>query len=145
MERLSEVFRGDHRRCETILAELEERAAVGEWASALTRFASFRSGIEKHMLVEEECLFPAVEAGGAPAALGLIGILRKGHRDLRVFLDELHDVLAAHDEEEFRHLVGPLRGLLQLHDQKEEAELYPAAEACLGDGGAAAVVRLVGG
>ena len=43
-------------------------------------------------------LFPAVKGG---AETVLTATLRKGHRDLPVFFDELNDALEAHDAEEY--------------------------------------------
>ena len=68
-------------------------------------------------------LFPAVEGGAETVTL------RKGHRDLPVFFDELNDALEAHDAEEYRRIAGATRALLARHDEKEEAELYPLAQA----------------
>ncbi len=144
MERLSEVFQRDHKRWEEVLTEVGRRVAAGEWAPAQAGFASFREGIEKHMAVEEQCLFPALEAQGGSAVNALTETLRKGHRDLRVFFDELQDVMAAHDEEEFGQIAATMRALLHHHDEKEETELYPAVESRLGDKGATAIARLAG-
>ena len=55
--------------------------------------------------------------------------LRKGHRDLPVFCDELNDALKAHDAEEYGRNAGAMRALLARRDEKEEAELYPLAQA----------------
>jgi hypothetical protein len=63
-------------------------------------------------------LFPAVEGGLKPCRAAL----RKGHRDLPVFFDELNDALEAHNAEEYGRIA--LCGALARHDEKEEAELY---------------------
>ena len=144
MGRLSEVFHDDHERWERALTEVGRRVATGEWEPALIDFAPFREGIEKHMTVEEQCLFPALDAHGGPASIALTEILRKGHRDLRIFFDELQEVIATHDEEEFRQIEATMRALLHRHDEKEETELYPAVELQLGDEGATAIARLTG-
>jgi hemerythrin-like domain-containing protein len=144
MGRLSEAFRRDHQRWEQALTDVQRRVAAGEWAPALARFAAFCDGIERHMAAEEQCLFSAFEAEAGPAGIALTETLRKGHRDLHVFFDELQDAMAAHDEEEFHRIASTMRALLRLHDEKEEAELYPAVEARLGEEGAAVIARLAG-
>jgi hypothetical protein len=68
-------------------------------------------------------LFPAV-AGAAETVL--TATLRKGHRDLPVFFD---DALEAHDAEEYGRIAGAMWALLSRLDDKEEAELYPLAQA----------------
>ena len=52
-------------------------------------------------------LFPAVEGG---AETVLTATLRKGHRDLPVFFDELNDALEGHDAEEYGRIAGAMRG-----------------------------------
>lgn len=58
-----------------------------------------------------------------------INCLRPGHRDLPVFFDELNDALEALDAEEYGRIARAMRALLARHDEKEEAELYPLAQA----------------
>jgi hypothetical protein len=49
-------------------------------------------------------LFPAVEGG---AETVLTATLRRGHRDLPVFFDELNDALEAHYAEEYGRIPAP--------------------------------------
>ena len=136
---IGEAFAHDHRRLEQALEQSAVEVGAGQWEAAAAAFAAFRRGIERHMEVEEQVLFPAVEDG---AETPLTAILRKGHRDLRVFFDEIGDALAARDGEEYGRIAASMRALLERHDEKEEAELYPAAQKRLGAGAAAAVGRL---
>ena len=71
-------------------------------------------------------LFPAVEDG---AETVLTATLRKGHRDLPVFFDELTDALEAHDAEEYAASPAPCGRCSPVTMSKEEAELYPLAQA----------------
>ena len=41
----------------------------------------------------------------------LTATLRKGHRDLPVFFDELNDAFEAHDREEYGRIAGAMRVL----------------------------------
>jgi hemerythrin-like domain-containing protein len=141
MSGIGEAFAHDHRRLERELEASAAHAGAGRWDEATAAFAGFRRGIERHMEVEEQVLFPAVEDG---AETPLTAILRKGHRDLRVFFDELDDALKARDAEEFARIVASMRALLERHDEKEEAELYPAAQTRLGAKAAAVAGRLDG-
>lgn len=114
-------------------------ARAGHWEDAADGFAAFRRDIERHMQVEEQVLFPAVEGG---AETPLTAILRKGHRDLRAFFDELDEALQTRDPEECARIATTMRSLLARHDEMEETELYPAAEARLGPAAAATAARL---
>jgi hypothetical protein len=81
---------------------------------------SNNNSLMRKMLRRRE-LFPAVKAV-------LTATLRKGHRDLPVFFDELNDAFEAHDAEEYGSIAGAMRALLARHDGKDEAELYPLAQ-----------------
>ena len=120
MQDIGEAFAHDHRRLEQALAASAAHAGAGRWDEAAAAFAIFRRGIERHMEVEEQVLFPAVEAG---AETPLTAILRKGHRDLRVFFDELDDALQARDAEECARITASIRALLERHDEKEVQSL----------------------
>jgi hemerythrin-like domain-containing protein len=141
MQSIGDAFARDHRRLEEVLETSAAHVDAARWDEAAQAFTHFRRGIERHMQVEEEVLFPAVEQG---AETPLTAILRKGHHDLRIFFDELDDALAARDAEEYRRIAATMRALLDRHDEKEEAELYPAAQARLGEKAKAAAERLGG-
>ncbi len=139
MPSIGEIFAHDHRRIERALEVSAALVDAARWDEAANAFATFRRGIEQHMRVEEQVLFPAVEEG---AETPLTAILRKGHRDLRVFFDELDDALKARDADEYGRIAVSIRALLERHDEKEEAELYPVAQARLGAEAAAVATRL---
>lgn len=141
MASLGDAFAHDHRRLEHALEASAAHVGAGRWNDAANAFGSFRRGIERHMQVEEQVLFPAVESG---TETPLTAILRKGHRDLRVFFDELGDALTARDTEEYARIATSMKALLARHDEKEEAELYPAAQERLGSEALTAVARLEG-
>lgn len=142
MEDIAQHFGRDHRRLEKALDAAAACAGAAQWTAAAAALADFRRGIEHHMEIEERDLFPAVENGAETA---LTATLRKGHRDLRVFFDELADALDAHDAGEFLRIARAMRALLARHDDKEEAELYPAAQARLGQRVATVIARLGSG
>ncbi len=136
---IGEAFGRDHRRLEEALEASATYVGTAQWAAAAAAFAEFRRGIEQHMEIEEQALFPAVEDGTETA---LTATLRKGHRDLRVFFEELNDALEARDAEEFGRIARTMQTLLARHDEKEESELYPAAQTRLGERVAAVIRRL---
>ncbi len=139
MSTINEAFAQDHRRLESALESSLAYVRAAEWDAASVALGLFRQGIERHMEAEEQMLFQAVEAG---AEIPLTAMLRKGHRDLRVFCDELDDALHAHDSDEYARVAASMRALLALHDDKEETELYPRAQAQLGINAAGAIARL---
>jgi hemerythrin-like domain-containing protein len=130
MADIGEAFGGDHQRLERLLEASAAHVRAGQWDAALASFSEFRRGIQQHMDIEEQELFPAVEGG---AQTPLTATLRKGHRDLRAFFDELDDALEARDAEEVGRINRTVRALLTRHDEMEERDLYPAAQARLGE------------
>ncbi len=139
MASLGDAFAHDHRRLEQALEVSAAHVGASRWDAAASAFAVFRRGIERHMQVEEQVLFPAVESG---TETPLTAILRKSHRDLRVFFDELEDALTARDAAEYARIAASMKALLARHDEKEEAELYPAAQERLGAEATKAAARL---
>lgn len=133
---IGKAFAQDHRRLEAELSGTFGSIEAADWRAASAGFARFRQGIERHIEIEEQVLFPAVENG---VETPLTAILRKGHRDLKVFFDEVEDAIQERDQGEALRNISAMRALLELHDKKEEAELYPAAQERLGEDGAASV------
>ncbi len=142
MTTIGKAFAQDHRRLEAELSGAFRSIEASDWQAASASFARFRVGIERHIEVEEQVLFPAVENG---LETPLTAILRKGHRDLKVFFDEVEDAILERDQDEALRVISAMRALLELHDKKEEAELYPVAQERLGAVGAAAISEALQG
>lgn len=84
------------------------------------------------MSTEEERLFPVYETRHGPDN-PLTGILRKGHRDLRGFFEEISETIAGQDFEEAAALMDTVSQILAHHDEKEEHEFYPAVAPLIPD------------
>jgi len=74
---VAEIFGWDHRRLDVLLADPKRSLAAGELAGAATLFSQFREGLGRHIVVEEEILYPtmdraAAEAGRLDALVGRI-------------------------------------------------------------------------
>lgn len=136
---IEQVLQHDHQQLEDLLDATSRSVHEQHWQHAAAQLEQFRHGlVDAHMAVEEKLVFPAFEAGDDPGAQALTAILRKGHQDLRVFLMEMADAIAAHDDDEFAALLRTVRALLKQHDSKEESELYPHVATMLPDQGRAA-------
>lgn len=139
MKSIEPIMRHDHQRLDALLEAAADAVSEQRWQDGAVLLERFRHGIvDGHMVVEETLLFPAFESQPGNADLALTAILRKGHQDLRVFLEEMAEAIAAHDDEEFAALLRTLRALLRQHDAKEESELYPHLAAIMPDQGRAA-------
>lgn len=137
---LKTVFSGHHRLLDGLFETAQTQVTTGDWADARTTFRNFRAAIERHMQTEEAILFPAYE-GAHGVDNPLTGILRKGHKDLRSFFDEIAEALDDADAEEAGALLGTAGQILLHHDAKEEEELYPATGPLLSEDTTATAAR----
>jgi iron-sulfur cluster repair protein YtfE (RIC family) len=128
----------DHQRLDGVLADVKQALRAADTARAAERFALFRGGLERHIVAEEEVLFPAFEAmPGAP--VGPTHVMRSEHADIRHHMAEIAERLASGSPEGIATPLASLTALLFAHNGKEERILYPtidrmaAAEGTLGE------------
>lgn len=122
---LTEGLTRHHRTLDKDLLKARHLASVPDREAAQGAFNLFRTAIENHMTTEETTLFPVYEAAqGKDNAL--TAILRKGHRDLRGFFEEIVETLSTNDSDETLALMDIVAHILHHHDEKEEQEFYPA-------------------
>ncbi|MCB1569217.1 MAG: hemerythrin domain-containing protein [Xanthomonadales bacterium] len=97
-----------------------EAALTGALRGDALRMRCLRNGLARHLVIEEELLFPAyLDAGGT---VGWVNGLCKEHTMLKRQLQALHDA------DHVRRFVM----LLEAHDEKEEQIVYPDIAARLG-------------
>jgi iron-sulfur cluster repair protein YtfE (RIC family) len=87
-------------------------------------FSQFKHGLQRHIVWEEDILFPIFEERTGMIDRGPTAVMRMEHRQIKECLEEIHSRLlngavTTADAEE-RLLL-----LLRLHNSKEEAVLYP--------------------
>ncbi|MEK6525701.1 MAG: hemerythrin domain-containing protein, partial [Nitrospirota bacterium] len=87
-------------------------------------FSEFKRGLQRHIVWEEEILFPLFEHRTGMEDRGPTAVMRTEHRQIKDFLEQIHDRIAKGETntDEFE------RGLLTVlsaHNQKEETILYP--------------------
>jgi hemerythrin-like domain-containing protein len=130
---VSELLGSDHRRLDAILAEVKRALAAGDLAGAAARFSAFREGLERHIVAEEQVLFPTFERATGLSGGGPTQVMRAEHAELRRLLDELAASLARSSDDERTSLLGVLTGLIRAHNGKEERILYPMTDQALRD------------
>jgi iron-sulfur cluster repair protein YtfE (RIC family) len=94
-------------------------------AEAALRF--FESDLLPHFKVEEEVLFPAMQP--LPEASELIADLESDHRALERFIKLMRQVRSVG----LGDALGQFADLLKSHIRKEENQLFPIYETCLGE------------
>lgn len=113
----------EHRRCDALLAAVEQALERSEWGAFRFRLAELRERLLAHFACEEEDVFPAFERDGGgrelTAELGL------QHRRMREILDTLGAVSPAHDPEGCRAELDAFASFLRQHKDREQALLYP--------------------
>lgn len=125
---VSELLGADHLRLDVLLAETKQRLSAGDRAAARARFAAFRSGLERHIVAEEDQLFPAFEALLGPPGMRPTAVMRSEHAQIRRLLAEVAAALEPAEGELPVAELAALTALLLAHNGKEERILYPAAD-----------------
>lgn len=92
-------------------------------------FLEFQTGLLRHIVWEEEILFPLFEAKTGMTGMGPTHVMRFEHQQIKGFLHAIQNCLQQRQvsDAEERALVE----LLGAHNHKEEQILYPAIEAQL--------------
>lgn len=133
-EGVTELLSGDHRRLDTILAEAKSAASVGDLARARARFVAFCEGLDRHIDVEEQVLFPVIEPRTGGAA-GPTHVMRLEHVELRRLMGEVAASLDAGGKERMSTPLAALTARIYAHNGKEERILYPMADRVARDTG----------
>lgn len=128
---IAETLTADHRRCDGLLALVESVIDGGDRDFIASRARDPGQPMEAHSGFEEETLFPPLEAA-VPMASGPTGVMRGEHHQMRRLLTELAEATRARDAGECLGLPETPHPVVQQHNAKEEAILYPMAEEALG-------------
>jgi len=122
---LHEFFTKDHRR----LDKLFNRFRADDSASRIEILNMFAAGLIRHIIWEEEYLFPIFERVTGMVQEGPIVVMREDHHTIQELLYEL--LMQAKEGEISSTLPVRLEGLLLQHNQAEENVLYEAVESML--------------
>lgn len=125
---MKEFFELDHDRLDDLLKQFLQLKRVDP-VNATACFVEFKVELQRHIVWEEDILFPTWEAStgmeGGPTA-----VMRAEHRQIEQALEAVHrKVRAQGPESDDEELV--LRNLLKTHNEKEERILYPAIDSVL--------------
>jgi len=121
-------FTADHRACDEAWAAAEAALDSGDASAGREAFEAFERAMERHFGWEEEHLFPALEAATGMAGMGPTAVMRAEHRQMRAVLAQMRGALDSGDGGEVLDQGDTLLMLIQQHNAKEEAMLYPMAQ-----------------
>lgn len=119
---INEHYTEDHDRLDELFHQFQA-LKLSDLPKATHYFQEFKSGLERHIVWEEEIVFPAFEKRFGEYG-GPTEVMRWEHREIRNFLEELAEKLARNDTETEVEEVG-LQGVLCPHNHKEENIVYP--------------------
>lgn len=136
---ITDFMEQDHKRLDGLFKEFQS-AKPRDFAKAKQRFSEFKRGLQRHIVWEEEFLFPRFESRVGISEGGPTTVMRLEHRRLKELLEGIHDRVAAGktDTGENEHA---LLDVLLVHNTKEEAVLYPAIDRCLSEQEAAEMIE----
>lgn len=111
----------DHDRLDNIFKDFRSKNIGKNKAKSL--FNEFKTGLQKHILWEEEILFPLFENKTGMYDTGPTAVMRIEHRKIKDFLEKIHYNLGGNIQT--KDLEDGLIEVLTEHNNKEEDILYP--------------------
>lgn len=124
---LAEFFEQDHRDCDARWADVEELLDTEDIEAARPAWRRYLAGMQRHIAMEEEVLFPAFEEASGIFDAGPTAVMRLEHEQIRTLLGEIDETIESGDYERALEVGDTLLMLTQAHSAKEEEVLYPVA------------------
>lgn len=123
---VSGFFQQDHDRLDALFQAFQTLKR-SNFAKAKETFKEFKVGLQRHIVWEEDLLFPLWEEKTGMSEGGPTFVMRNEHRLIGQHLEAIHDKVAEQnpdsDQEE-----AALLNILGSHNMKEERVLYPSID-----------------
>jgi iron-sulfur cluster repair protein YtfE (RIC family) len=113
----------DHHRLDALFGEYRALKRMDP-DKAKERFKEFKFGLQRHIVWEEQILFPLFERKTGMFLGGPTAVMRTEHRQIGERLEAIHQKVRARDPETDSEDEA-LLAILTAHNQKEEGVLYP--------------------
>jgi len=123
---ISQYYEADHDRLDDVFKNFQSLKRT-DFPCAKEFFVVFKYGLQRHIIWEEEILFPFFEEKTGMYNGGPTAVMRFEHRQIGEHLEAIHKKVQAADpnsDEEEKVLLA----VLSIHNMKEESILYPAIE-----------------
>lgn len=137
---ISKYLERDHERLENLL---KQYMAVRheDFDRAAEYFQLFKEGLLRHMIWEEEILFPLFERTmGIPGGGGPMRLIRIEHRMIETYLEQVHDQIKLRNPYA-DDAVRKLAETLEEHSRREERAFYPAFDQAIGEDEVLHIIR----
>jgi len=122
---ITTYFEADHDRLDSLFNRYREKKRE-DVKAAKPFFREFLKGLRRHIVWEEDVLFPFFEKASGIAS-GPTEVMRREHRQIGGILDRIHDKVRRADDDTGRE-EEELLAVLKPHNDKEEDILYPAID-----------------
>jgi iron-sulfur cluster repair protein YtfE (RIC family) len=123
---ISAFYEQDHDRLDELFKAFQKMKR-SDFPKAKEAFKAFKYGLQRHIVWEEDVLFPLWEEKTGMSEGGPTFVMRTEHRQIGQQLEAIHDKVAEQNpdsDQEERALLD----LLGSHNLKEERVLYPAID-----------------
>ena len=124
---ITQYLTEEHRKCDSIYAEVENAVVNEEWEKAEKLFKEFKEKTLLHFDKEEKVLFPEFEEKTG-IVMGPTQVMRMEHEQARQILNQMEEALRNRNKKDFLSLGESLMILIQQHNMKEEQILYPMSD-----------------
>ncbi len=128
----STFFTTDHARCDELWARVESSVEANDTKRALGNWRAFDAATRRHLAMEEEVIFPALDEATGMRGRGPVAVMRHEHAQMRALLDHMGVLADGRDLRGVLDQGDSLMMLIQQHNAKEEGVLYPMVDAALG-------------
>ena len=119
-------YEKDHDRLDELFKTFQTSKRM-DFAKAKEAFKEFKVGLQRHIVWEEELLFPVWEEKTGMIEDGPTPVMRFEHSQIKQLLGAIHEKVEGQnlDTDQDEHA---LVNLLSSHNRKEERALYPAID-----------------
>ena len=136
---ISQVLESEHRWLDGQFEKFQDLLAGGQVDGE--PFEEAAKVLHRHIYVEEEIVFPEVEARGLA---GPVAVMLQEHGDICRLLHEIQDSLERKaSPSDIQNSLKAVRSVLEEHNVKEEGILYPSADRLLAGPELAQIVQRI--
>ena len=125
-KRIAAHYKEDHDQLDE-LCKIFQASKGSDFAKAKEAFKEFKVGLQRHIVWEEELLFPMWEEKTGMIEDGPTPVMRFEHSRIKQLLDAIHHKVEGQSPDTDRDEEA-LVNLLSSHNRKEELALYPAID-----------------
>jgi len=123
---ISEFFEADHDRLDELFKNFQTLKRT-DYPKAKENFVAFKFGLQRHIVWEEDVLFPLFENKSGMVSGGPTAVMREEHRQIGEHLEGIHKkVQVADPNSDIEE--SKLLSVLSIHNLKEEEILYPSID-----------------